>query len=502
MVLLKKSATMRRLLGVTVLVTMLGSAVAQAAELTEPPGHGEQPPQSLREMVEGLDQTGTPPLPPEDDAPPPNSAPPGEERPVPNYDGRDPPPPDAADVAIWIPRILFYPVHLFFEYALRWPLLKLSGFVESHSVVQRVQDWLTWDDGNAGVFPRFFIDFGFRPHVGASFFWRELGPDNNVDLAADLTAWDDLLAARAAVSTRIFRDDSGQITLRGGYVVRPDYLYLGQEPTDVCRLLKGCRYRGAQGEAEVLARLFLPELNMIWAGVAYRSLEFSPNTDDFPPIPISVAQELPGFVGGYSLIDLQVGAQLDSRSPDIDFEPGSGVRLELIGHFAVDPANTALRFFRYGGEASGFWDVGHRHVLSARFYTELIENVSDRVDGGPRVRVPFTELVVLGGNELMRGFLWGHLRGRHAYVATLQYRWPVWWRLDASIFVSMGTALPSFLEWDIGKNYLNYGLAFRAPVARDVSFDMILALGTNRFDEVDLDPIYSGRLALGINYGF
>ena len=102
----------------------------------------------------------------------------------------------------------------------------------------------------------------------------------------------------------------------------------------------------------------------------------------------------------------------------------------------------------------------------------------------------------------MRGFLWGRLRGNHAYEATVQYRWPVWWLLDASLFVSVGTALPSFSQWDIGKNYLNYGLVMRAPLSRDITLDLIAALGTNRWDAEDLDPIYAARLALGINYGF
>ena len=43
-------------------------------------------------------------------------------REVPDYSGRPPPPATAGDVALWVPRILFFPLYLTSEYVLRRPI--------------------------------------------------------------------------------------------------------------------------------------------------------------------------------------------------------------------------------------------------------------------------------------------------------------------------------------------------------------------------------------------
>ena len=48
--------------------------------------------------------------------------------------------------------------------------------------------------------------------------------------------------------------------------------------------------------------------------------------------------------------------------------------LELFGSFSFAPDKTELNFFRWGGEAAGFWDVsGLNHVLALRLYVEALE---------------------------------------------------------------------------------------------------------------------------------
>src|ERR1700683_3469440 len=51
-----------------------------------------------------------------------NTSPESPKREAPDYGGRPPPPATAGDVALWIPRIVFFPLYLTSEYVLRRPI--------------------------------------------------------------------------------------------------------------------------------------------------------------------------------------------------------------------------------------------------------------------------------------------------------------------------------------------------------------------------------------------
>lgn len=460
-------------------------------------------PTSYDEMLEKADTTGTPPGPVFDGELPPPSAAPGQARPLPNYDGRPPRPRDAAEVLIWVPRVIFYPVHLTFEYLLRRPIVATVRVAEEYHLVDRLREWTTWDDGRAQVVPRFLIDVGFRPHVGLSLYWGELGSDDTIDLRSSVTAWSDLVDARASLQVRILRDDSAIFSVHGQYLMRPDNVYLGRNETDPCFAVNGCRFWSSNANGMVALQAFFGELDRFTARLSYASVDFSRETDFSPRIPPRIAADLPGFQDGYDIMRLQLNGEVDTRSADIENHRSSGVRTDLRGMLAFNPFNPALRYARYGAEVAGFLDLGWRHVLSARIYVDFIENLGERRPGSNvREPIPFTELIELGGPEYMRGFLFGRLRGRRAYESTIQYRWPVLFLLDASVFVSVGGVTPSFLEWNINESYLNYGLAFRTVMSPVLSLDLLMALGSNRFDSPDFNPAHVGRLAASLNYGF
>ena len=66
-----------------------------------------------------------------------------------------------------------------------------------------------------------------------------------------------------------------------------------------------------------------------------------------------------------------------------------------------------------------------------RIATELTEPFSDK-------QIPFYYLSELGRHETIRGFGRGRFRANDMILASLEYRYPIWRRIDATFFVDTG----------------------------------------------------------------
>jgi len=449
----------------------------------------------------GLDHTGTPPGPPRERRLPPESAKPGDERPLPSYDGRDEESTSAGEALIWVPRVLLYPVHLVLEYLIRWPIVQGVTAAEEHHLFTRVERFFTFSDGDGGLFPTLFFDFGLSPSMGLYFFHDNiLVPDHN--LVVQVGYWPvDWLHVIVTDQFKVFRDSGGTVTSRVEVVYRPDFQFHGLGPYSIQDDLR--EFRKQETEVEFSLRASLGDLNRIDTGLFYRNVKILNGEDDGvadpdSPFDVTDPNHVPGYGETYNLLQAKVKFELDSRSPDRVTKPGSGLRMEVLGSFAIDPGDPELRFVRYGGEVAGFWDItGQNNVLAARFYVELLESVGD-------TPVPITERIKLGGDEYLRGFLEGRFRGDSAMVATVDYRYPIWSFLDANLFVSVGNVFNGrFEKFDVGSMVMNWGLALRTNTSRDVSLDIMAAFGTNRFEQWDGGfSVDNVRVTFGVNQGF
>ena len=85
---------------------------------------------------------------------------------------------------------------------------------------------------------------------------------------------------------------------------------------------------------------------------------------------------------------------------------------------------------------------------------------------------------------------------------TLGYRYPVWSFLDSNIFVEVGNTFDErFAGFQLNRLRGVAGIALRTNTSRDVSFDILFALGSNRF-EADKFRVEFFRFTLGTNLGF
>ncbi len=475
---------------------------------SQTPGTSKAAPQPV-DPYAGLDHTGTPPLPPRTEGKSPKGAAHGKKRRIPTYDGRRPARLTAGQVLIWIPRVLFFPVHVTLEYLLRWPIVKLITVLEKHYVIERVKGIFTFANGKGSWLPTFLKEFGRFNQVGAFFQYKDLGvPGHRLILQAAFWTnhW---YHAKAIDQFKVFRNNRGTVKIRGEFRYRPDSVFYGLGPDSLTEAKSFYRIRHT--EVELSLHAVLTGLNRFKAGLFYRNVEISngqspaivsPESEPF--FGTDFATTVPGFGDTYNLMTAQLKLDLDTRSPERIDTIGSGLRMELLGSYSIDPQNLdsrgspRLHFAQWGGEVSGFWDVtGRSHVLSLRVYV----TAQERIGSDP---LPIHERLKLGGKEYLRGFISGRFRGDSAFVASAQYRYPIWWMLDANLFASVGNVFTGrFEDFGFRRMVMSWGIGVRTNTSKAVSFDVLVAFGSNQFQYWDekfkLDNI---RLLIGINQGF
>ena len=122
--------------------------------------------------------------------------------------------------------------------------------------------------------------------------------------------------------------------------------------------------------------------------------------------------------------------RFDSR--DNWFNPSSGALVELGAQWTHGLGADDSQYFRLHAAMSALLDLWRRsRVLVVRIEAD------DLVPLG-YTPVPFSELVVLGGPDTFRGFRYGRFRNFSSLFSGLEYRWPVWMWMDATLFGEYG----------------------------------------------------------------
>ena len=426
------------------------------------------------------------------------------DRELPDYYGREDPPPDAGDVLIWVPKVVLFPVYLVTEYLVRWPIGALATWVERERVIERAAYVLSFGgSGSAGFFPTAFIEFGFRPSIGLYLFVDELvteGDKFRFHFAwGGSDWWRVTVRERFPLSAMPVGDEpllSDELSLNFVFSQRPDYIFHGIGPAASEEV---SRYFLDQIGGSLDLELIFSELNGIALGLHVERNDLGPGDPDENEVPIDRAFDVldDSVVPGYEGFTLGLGSfafALDSRP--VRPAPGTGARLIGFGDLGVDFANTDRLFLRYGGEMGLFLDLtGRNRNLGLRQYIAFTENLGDEA-------IPFTELVALGGHQHLRGFYEGRYVGESAFVTTLQYSFPIWVFLDGLVFFDVGNVFGHNLSgFDVDLLASSFGLGVRTNGERDVSFDILVGAGTTPFGSPTFE-IDSARFLIGATQGF
>jgi outer membrane protein assembly factor BamA len=140
--------------------------------------------------------------------------------------------------------------------------------------------------------------------------------------------------------------------------------------------------------------------------------------------------QVPGFTRGTQFARLGASIRLDSR--DNWWRPSSGAVLDLGLDWSHGFSFDQSQYVRARGALVGVLDLWQRsRTLLFKVATEVLEPIG-------AFPVPFSEMIVLGGPDSFRGFRPGRFRNFSSLLFALEYRWPIWMWMDASLFTEYG----------------------------------------------------------------
>lgn len=427
-----------------------------------------------------------------DDTPPPRR------RELPDYDGRPDREPDEVDALLWIPRLLTAPLHIVTEYLLRRPLGWLMTELERADVFTFLLDLFTFgEERQIGVFPTAFYDFGLSPSVGVYAYWHDLLVRGN-HLSLHAATWGPEWLSLVAADRLTPRPDVSA-GLRVEAVQRPDHIFggIGWTATNDQRARFG---RGIFDVSAYFEQRPWRRSGLVYV-VGYRSVSYTDEGwEGEPSISERGGEELPtGLTTGYESVRLGAWLSLDTRPIDELSRGGARLGGHIEQHVAFGGlteglASSTSRWIRWGGELHLATDVlGRGRVLSIAGYVDLIT----AIDGSP---VPFTELLDAGGQGPIFGFVAGTLRGQSLAAVRVEYIWPVWTFLDATLHVEAGNVFDEhFSDFALERLRLSFGVGVLPRYGGEHIFELSVAAGTEPF--VNGAAVTSLRFVAGARNG-
>ena len=366
---------------------------------------------------------------------------------------------DPRQLALIVPRVLLYPVRLLLR-VLSYPTRPIMVFIETHNVPQWLHDVSTTRDGLRGVRPEVSWNLSFAFAAGLDYFdHRSLGVDTSLD-ARLIAGGANILEAGLSLRPTPSRWRT-QAQLALGYLQRDDQYFNGIGP-----IHDGSRYaiHAFDATAGAPTRIARPLSIKVGAeGAIKRFGNGDPRSGD-PAIGavycvrvlgrcldgVVDPRQVPGFDRGTQFLRGSASLLLDTRNNG--FEPTAGFMLSALADYTHGLGFDRSSYFRLTGTAGlalSVWQHSHTFVLRAT--TSVIEPTND-------VPVPFSELLVLGGPDSLRGFRVGAFRDSSLLLFSGEYRWPIWMYADAALFVDYGGTFAqnfrdfsaSGLRWDLG----------------------------------------------------
>jgi len=399
----------------------------------------------------------------------------------PDVDRRDPPKPTVGEALLWVPRAIFFPVYVVTEFVIRRPVGWLLTMAEREQWPALFMDIFTFGpERKVGVFPTAFVDFNFRPSIGVYVFANDAWVDgHDIRLQAGFggPSW-----WLAAVSDRWALSEDLRLDLGFRFALRPDNIFHGLGPESLFDDRSRFRTRRTRGSVGLRQNLFgRGELHLETSiEDVHFNLSDTAFKDDDPSLDEAISLgffEEPDGTDGYFVLRTKADARFDTRR-DIR-ENGTGVTTRAVASYAADLNDRQRReWVIVGGGIGGHLDIGNNRILSLDGYAaNTFQTGNDPV--------PFTELPTSGGSALILGaFLPGRLVGNSLAGAAFEYRYDVWALVDGRAFFSVGNVFgPEFEDFEAERLRMSYGLGFASVGDPDASFNFLVALGHETFEQ-------------------
>jgi len=371
-------------------------------------------------------------------------------------------------------RIVLFPAWLVFEVVLRQPHAALVSAVEGSDTVRKAQDKTS--DGplkELTILPAARFDVGMKSLVGLNGRWRY----HRNDLMVQAGTWG-VGTVQAHASDRFeFRPRQflGALT---AFERREDLPFYGLGPRS--RDEDRSRYAATALRLQVAHAVEPWRASSVASTLGVRG-QWNGETELAAP---GMGQR---YAAAYQRVELTFDSrrQVPTRSVS--------VRASVYEEATFAVAGARQSWLRYGGALGATVDLtGTRRLLSLGLQTDLVDPLQGIV--------PLTDLVTLGGDRLLHGYLRGRLVDRSAMVAIAEYTWPTWVFLDGVLHAAVGNVFgPRFSGAEAGALRYSAGVGLRSTGDRRSRFELLFAVGSRPFDEGG--RIDSVRFLVGTQHG-
>lgn len=166
--------------------------------------------------------------------------------------------------------------------------------------------------------------------------------------------------------------------------------------------------------------------------------------------------DITGNRGG-RIVELTVGGLDDNR--DNVFAPMHGRLVQLSYARSADALGSEFNYGRLRLDARAYGTIRGSHVIALQALAILVDGSSAARDG-----IPFDQLALVGGGDIMRGYARGRFRDRTFGGAQAEYRTPVTHRIGAVVFAGAGAIAPRASELGSATLLPTYGAGLRVQI--------------------------------------
>lgn len=155
---------------------------------------------------------------------------------------------------------------------------------------------------------------------------------------------------------------------------------------------------------------------------------------------------------------ITTGAGLQHDSRDHPGQPlrGGEEKLRLAYNHGVNRSND-LEYFSFEADLTRYFELFRKRVLAARVRFNRVTH--DEAE----VSIPFYLRSALGGEEALRGYRSQRFVDNDYLVASIEYRYPIWLKLDGFIFHEQGRVSNSMVDdFDLSGFKHSTGMGIRA----------------------------------------
>ena len=409
--------------------------------------------------------------------------------------------PGASPALRWIPRAVWLVPRLVTELVFS-PVRGMIWVYDRYQVKTRLEGFFFNDTGSFGVFPVLLVETGFGLNVGGRIIFRDLfGQKEGLRLRASYGGR--FLQIYTVSTSSGKRFGNTKVKLSGEYAIRNQDRFFGigngdtvdavPGPVDALEDDTALSSRFRQTVAALKLSVEQP-IGWGWSAefaASLRRRRFERRTDR----DIADAYQLDslvGFADGTQDVHASVGVHYDGRTHASRYqaEPAYSSGWSASGYLGYtlgirdDPAN----YFRYGFDVQRYLNLYNgTRVLAMRVLGEAVTGDLDDI--------AFTDLPLLGGPLLLRGYDQDRFRDRLALLATAEYQWHLQDTIYGYLFADAGRVYDRWSAVTLEDLRVGYGGGIQITTQKVFLARIQLASSVDGglFFSLSFDPVYDAR---------